>query len=178
MKKLFSNCHFILFSLFFLCIWCEQGRSQGWPDQKIRLLPDDSFAVTEVRKNGSKIRHCPYRDLKGNLDENQLIYVLGTFEKETWLDPGNKKIARKHLEKHYNTFIKDVREKGLHDPVNINKAKLADLVALPRIGPVLAVKIVQYREKHGSFDSVEDIKKVTGIGQETFNGIRYYISTD
>ena len=169
----------ILFSVLTLVLWCEgTGRCQGWPDIKTRLLSDESFAVVEENTVGRKVRHCPHHDLNGRLDEEQLIFVLGTLELETWLDPKNKEIARKHLEKHYNRFMTKVRNRGLHEPLNINDASLTELVALPQIGPVLAVKIVEYRNERSMYLTIEDIKKVEGIGQGTFNAIRHYISTD
>ncbi|WDN89369.1 hypothetical protein BuS5_02337 [Desulfosarcina sp. BuS5] len=154
------------------------GRCQGWSDIIIRLLPDDSFAVIEKNNQAIKIRHCPHHDTNGRLDEEQLIYVLGTIDRETWIDPANKAIARKHLEKHYNKFIKKVIKKGLEKPVIINSDSLTELVALPQIGPVLAVRIVEYRNTHSSYQAIEDIKKVEGIGQGIFDAIRYYIKTD
>ncbi|MBC8198933.1 MAG: helix-hairpin-helix domain-containing protein [Desulfobacterales bacterium] len=165
----------LLFSVLVLFILSESSAiCQGWTDLRIRLLPDSSFAVVEV-KTGKKIRHCPHHDSNGKIDEEQLIYVLGTLDRETWLDPKNEKVARKHLENHYDKFIAKVMKKGLHGSVNINRAKLTQLVALPRIGPVLAVKIVKYRNMHGLFEKIKDIKKVQGIGSGTFNAIKHYI---
>ena len=169
----------ILFGVLSLVIWCEgTGRCQGWPDIKTRLLSDSCFAVVEADKPGGRIRHCPHHDLNGKIDEEQLIFVLGTLGLETWLDPKNKEIAGKHLEKHYSRFMTKVRNRELHEPLNINDASLTELVALPQLGPVLAVKIVEYRNAHSIYVTIEDIKKVEGIGQGTFNAIRHYISTD
>ena len=167
------------FSLLVLLFWNEGiGRCQGWSDKIICLLPDDSFAVIEKNNQEIKIRHCPHHDANGKLDEEQLIYVLGTIDRETWSDPANKVIARKHLERHYNKFIKRVIKKGLEKPVKINSADLTELVALPQIGSVLAVKIVEYRNTHSSYQTIEEIKKIEGIGQRIFDAIRYYIKTD
>jgi len=167
----------ILFSIFVLILRIEgTGWCQGWPDIKIRLLPDDCFAVIEF-DGGSKIRHCPHHDQNGRLDEEQLIYVLGTLDQETWLDPKNKKVAHKHLKKHYDRFRAKIIKKGLQDPVDINRAQLTELVALPQVGPSLAVKIVEYRNAHGMFITIEKINKVDGIGPGTFNAIRHYITT-
>ncbi len=149
-------------SAFLLC-GENSGRCQGWSEIKTRLLPDSCFAVV-VLKKGQKIRCCPHHDSNGKLDEEQLIYVLGTLDNETWVDQATKEAARKHLKKHYNKFIAKVMKKELHDSVNINKARLTKLVALPQIGPVLAVKIVEYRKSVSSFEKTEQIKKVEGIG--------------
>ncbi|WP_253907963.1 ComEA family DNA-binding protein [Arthrobacter sp. H20] len=49
--------------------------------------------------------------------------------------------------------------------VNINTAALAELETLPRIGPVLAERIVQWRTEHGGFTRPEDLDAVPGIGE-------------
>lgn len=49
-------------------------------------------------------------------------------------------------------------------PVNINAADAQTLTSLPGIGPVLAERIVSYRESNGSFQSLEELAEVRGIG--------------
>ncbi len=63
-------------------------------------------------------------------------------------------------------------------PVNINSAAEKELVTLPMIGPVKAVLIIEYRKKHGPFEKISDIKKVSGIGPATFESIREYITVE
>jgi len=168
----------LLFSFFILFLFGESSAiCQGWTDLRIRLLPDSSFAVVEA-KAGEKIRHCPHHDSNGKIDEEQLIYVLGTLDRETWLDLKNEEVAKKHLGNHYDKFIAKVMEKGLQGTVNINRASLTDMVILPNVGPVLAVKIVEHRNKHGLFEKIEDIRKVQGIGSGTFNAIKHYIAVN
>ncbi len=168
-------CTFLFCLLAFFICGAKSGICQGWSKNEIWLLPDSCFAVVGV-KDGQKIRHCPHHDANGRLDAEQLIYVLGTFDNEVWVDQKNRKIAEKHLTNHYDKFIAKVMKEELHGSVNINRAKLTELVALPRIGPVLAVKIIEYRNSHSSFETIEQIKKIEGIGLGTFNAIRYYIS--
>lgn len=50
-------------------------------------------------------------------------------------------------------------------PVNLNTADPEALTALPGIGEELAARIAAYREAHGPFETVEDLTKVSGIGQ-------------
>ncbi len=54
------------------------------------------------------------------------------------------------------------------DKVNINSASQAELEKLPRIGPKVAARILDYRREHGPFKRVEDLMKVKGIGEKTF----------
>ncbi len=56
--------------------------------------------------------------------------------------------------------------------VNLNTADTDALVGLPGIGPVLAERIVAYRETHGAFASVEGLKAVPGIGPTVIASIR------
>lgn len=56
--------------------------------------------------------------------------------------------------------------------VNINTASVQELQSLPNIGPAKAQAIVDYRTEHGPFKSIEDIRKVKGIGQATFDKLK------
>jgi competence protein ComEA len=55
--------------------------------------------------------------------------------------------------------------------VDLNTATLAQLETLPRVGPALAQRIVDWRTQNGRFASVDDLKNVTGIGDKTFAGL-------
>ncbi len=56
--------------------------------------------------------------------------------------------------------------------ININTATAAELEALPRVGPVVAQRIVDYRTKNGNFKKAEEIMKVQGIGEKIFAEIK------
>lgn len=51
--------------------------------------------------------------------------------------------------------------------VDVNRATAAELEKLPRVGPALARRIVAWRETHGRFQSIEDLRHVRGIGPAT-----------
>jgi len=53
-------------------------------------------------------------------------------------------------------------------PLSLNSATLAQLDTLPGIGPVMANRIIAYRKLNGPFTLIEDLKKVSGIGDATF----------
>jgi competence protein ComEA len=52
--------------------------------------------------------------------------------------------------------------------LDLNAAAEADLVRLPGIGPVLAKRIVEYRQAHGPFKRLEELRQVKGIGVKTY----------
>jgi competence protein ComEA len=60
--------------------------------------------------------------------------------------------------------------------VNINTANAAQLEALPKIGPVIALRIIEYRTQHGPFATREDLMNVKGIGPAVFEALRDFIT--
>jgi competence protein ComEA len=60
--------------------------------------------------------------------------------------------------------------------IDINTASAGELEELPGIGPTLAESIIDYRESHGPFGSIEEIMDVRGIGQGVFDDIRDLIT--
>ena len=55
--------------------------------------------------------------------------------------------------------------------VNINTAGLTELQTLPGIGPVLAQRILDYRQENGPFSALSELTNVSGIGEKTLEGI-------
>ena len=61
---------------------------------------------------------------------------------------------------------------GASGTVNINTASASELEKLPGIGPALAQRIVEYRDSHGPFASVDALTDVPGIGKAKLEGLR------
>lgn len=59
--------------------------------------------------------------------------------------------------------------------ININQAGESELMKIPGIGEAKAKAIISYRNKHGAFSRPEDIMKVSGIKEGTFEKIKDYI---
>lgn len=57
------------------------------------------------------------------------------------------------------------------EKININTADQAELDKLPGVGPATAATIIEYRQKEGQFQSIEDLKKVSGISEAKFKKI-------
>lgn len=62
--------------------------------------------------------------------------------------------------------------------LNINTASKEELSMLPGIGNGLSKRIIEYRDKEGPFEDIEDLTKVKGIGKKLLDNIRQYITTD
>ncbi|WP_188615103.1 helix-hairpin-helix domain-containing protein [Lysinibacillus alkalisoli] len=60
--------------------------------------------------------------------------------------------------------------------VNINTADEAALTTIPGVGPAKAKAIISYREQQGAYQTIEDIKNVSGIGEKTFDKLSEYIT--
>ena len=71
-----------------------------------------------------------------------------------------------------NSSGQRVSKKTPSGPININRATARQLDALDGIGPVIAARIVEYRKINGSFLSIDDLQKVSGIGAAKFAQIK------
>lgn len=60
--------------------------------------------------------------------------------------------------------------------ININTADEKELQNLKGVGPTIASRIVEYREQNGGFSSIDEIKKVRGIGAKTFDKLKDFIT--
>jgi len=60
--------------------------------------------------------------------------------------------------------------------ININTAAVNQLVKLPRVGEKVAQRIIDFRKKNGKFKRIQDIMKVKGIGEKTFEKLKNLIT--
>ena len=60
--------------------------------------------------------------------------------------------------------------------VSLNQADKQQLESLPGIGPALADRILEYRATQGSFQAIEDLKNVSGIGAAKYNALKDKVS--
>jgi comEA protein len=67
-------------------------------------------------------------------------------------------------------------KKAIVDKININTASLVELQKLPRVGEIVAQRIIDFRKEHGPFNKIEEIMKVPGIGEKIFAELKDLIT--
>jgi competence protein ComEA len=77
---------------------------------------------------------------------------------------------------HIELYVPREGEEQSLQKIDINRAETWLLEALPGIGEVLAQRIVDYRNDNGPFRRIEDLLKVSGIGEATFEQIKDFIT--
>src|SRR5688500_13069959 len=65
-----------------------------------------------------------------------------------------------------------------HFVVNINSAGAGELESLPQVGPALARKIIEHRERYGRFRKAEHLLVVEGMSEDRFRKLRQFINTE
>lgn len=60
--------------------------------------------------------------------------------------------------------------------ININTADAVELDKIPGIGPARAADIINYRETHNGFKTIEEMKNIKGIGDKTFESMKHLIT--
>jgi competence protein ComEA len=103
----------------------------------------------------------PAEAIGARIDKNTRLHVLA--EKE-----GQGKVLVQPLD--------PPTMKILSIPVNINTAGVEDLDILPGVGPKTAQAIVEFRETHGKFSTIEDLLRVKGVGPKKFASLRPHIT--
>lgn len=101
-------------------------------------------------------------NLAASLSDEEVIYVANKYENVSVLDQsGTGQVS----DKGGQAVSKDGK-------INLNTATSEQLQTIPGIGAKRAEDIIAYRESHGDFQSVDDLKNVSGIGDKTLDKIR------
>lgn len=79
-------------------------------------------------------------------------------------------VRRENLKKSYVILVE---EEAIQ--ISINEADVDELTELPGIGPVLASRIIEYRNQNGLLEKLEDLKQVKGVGDNLYQKILPYI---
>lgn len=92
-------------------------------------------------------------------------------------EPATIQISTEPVSVHTQTETEQVSASS-ENRININTASAKILDTLPGIGPVLAQRIVDYRQANGPFEHTTDLSKVEGIGSEKLLAVLDYITVE
>lgn len=110
---------------------------------------------------------------------NDLIVAAGGLLESADNDAINKDVLLSDQNYFYippiSVFMNDC-EPAIAEKININQATVEQLATLSFVSDSLATKIVQYREENGPFQTIEQLKNVSGIGQATYEKIRDFVT--
>lgn len=171
-----------LIGIFLLCSGIEISKRVGLSevkiDKRIDINTADIFTLEALPyvgpKRAAKImesrqKHGSFSSLE---DVNQRIKGIGIKRLQEWKElvvlTDDKLPEEEKEERNEKKVIKKKIVIKKEERININTATREELETLPRIGPKLAKAIIDYQREQGNFKSIEEITKVKGIGQKTF----------
>ena len=163
----------ILIASFFALASRGQSVEASEPLQKVVVQGDNSLLVHVV---GKVLRPGVYPMVSGARVNDAIAAAGGALK---GVDLSEMNLARKVVdgEQIYvgiESFTKNSSGSTRvgSGKININRANASQFESLPKIGPVIAKRIMDYRKLNGQFAALEDIQKVTGIGAKTFARIK------
>lgn len=162
----------------------EAGNSQPDEDGGSKSVKETAGPVCYVHICGAVAKPGVYEVAKGQRIY-QVVELAGGYTQEAATDylnlaaevadgmklvvPTRKELLLESGESLYGTLEPQEAEKGR---VNLNTATREQLMGLSGIGEARAADIIRYREEHGGFRKIEDIKKVPGIKDAAFQKIK------
>lgn len=108
-------------------------------------------------------------NLAEKLLDQKVIYIPKKGESAIANGNGSNKSNGRQQEQ--TLFLKNEGNVGQQEKINLNTASESQLLSVNGIGPTKAKSIVEFREQHGKFESVDQLKEVKGIGAKTLEKI-------
>lgn len=149
----------------------------------IYLLDTSARVIDAIDKAGGLTENADTSviNLSKKLIDEMVIIIYSKQEVKKFEETKEKEklVQNKCNQKDENSLKNDAcinNANNITNKISINKATLEELMTLNGIGEAKAKDIISYREKNGGFTNIEDIMKVTGIGENTFAQIKENIT--
>ena len=124
------------------------------------------YEAIEMAGGATEKGVCDVLNLAAVLEDGMRIMVPDKEQAAEWTQEG------KSLADSPGVTAKGTPDQGAAGKVNLNRASVQELMTLSGIGQSRAEAIVRYREETGSFQTIEDVMKVSGIKENAFNKIK------
>jgi competence protein ComEA len=143
------------------------------PGYPIELRPPATASMISIHVSGAVAEPGVYSLAPGSIAQ-QAVEAAGGLLEEANLDLVNLAARLEDGEQLHVPLLRPteldddngspLQSTPYNDRININTAEAPELEQLPGIGPSLAQSIIEYREQHGLFQSIEELTNVPGIG--------------
>lgn len=140
-------------------------------------LEDGARIIDAIEAAGGKTEDADLSkvNLAYVIEDGIQIYIPRIGENKKENEDGNEKGQETYIRENAGDGVITeslVQSEEKEVKVNINTATLEKLQTLPGIGEATAKKIIQYREENGKYETIEDLKKVNGIGESKYNNLK------
>ncbi len=146
------------------------------PSQKKALLFVIVFFAAAIAFRVSQQLLHPPREYDFSPFEKKFYTRLDSIRKQTQRDSAS--IGEMNAQPSRQSGSATQASPSFQKPVNINTATMNELITLPRIGPKMAQRIIDYRREHGPFLTKKDIIKIKGIGPKTYEHLKHRIRVE
>ena len=136
-------------------------------------LPEDSRIADAIEQAEGLTEDAYTEDinLAYKLEDGMKIKIPNKSETQKQLEEQNANIEDSYITTESGASIQETQTKT-SQKVNINTASQQELETLTGVGPSIASKIVEYRKQNGLFKTIDDIKNVSGIGDNKFESFK------
>jgi len=134
-------------------------------DEMIIIIYSDD-EISKFKKEDKEIIYIVYKcDCPDNINDSRI--TKNDIVNTNGIDENKKEEIKEEKDNEQNTSVDE--ENAL---ISINNGTKEELMSLPGIGESKAENIIKYREEHGNFENIEDIKNVSGIGDSAYSKIK------
>lgn len=134
-------------------------------------IKEDTRVIDIINKAGGLLENADTSNINlACLLEDEDVIVISSKEEVLSTLENDVKIEKDDIvtDKEAESTLKETGQ------IDLNTASLEEIMTVPGIGEKKAQDIIDYRLEHGFFESVEELKEISGIGDATFEKIRSY----